>query len=173
MSTDVELDTDTPQEAAAPRRGPGRPRKTRKAAGSTDTAPRPSSAAGRGPGRPTNIEKLGEHLTAQFVALGMVAFAFDPRVGAILVDDAPAHGAALAKLAEQNPRVRRFLEGGLTGSAWIGVAVAFGSTGFKIAQAVKSPAEAPASSPEPTSSQASGAPVTSLFGSFATGTDGP
>lgn len=150
------------------KRKPGRPRKPR-TPGAGDTTPRPSApAAGRGPGRPSGLDKLEEHLTAQFATLGMIAFAFDPRVGAILVEDAGAHGKALAQLAGQNAKVRKFLEGGLTGSAWIGVAVAFGSTGFKIAQAVKA-TETPQVPAAPTAP----ASVSPLFSSFGTGTDGP
>lgn len=160
-----------PVEAEGKKRKPGRPRKSR-TPGAGDTTPRPSApAAGRGPGRPSGLDKLEEHLTAQFATIGMVAFAFDPRVGAILVEDAGAHGKALAQLAGQNAKVRKFLEGGLTGSAWIGVAVAFGSTGFKIAQAVKA---APDAAPQaPAAASTSPGSVSPLFSSFGTGTDGP
>lgn len=152
------------------KRKPGRPREERKP-GASDTTPRSSApAAGRGPGRPSALDKLEEHLTAQFATLGMIAFAFDPRVGAILVEDAGAHGKALAQLAGQNPKVRRFLEGGLTGSAWIGVAVAFGSTGFKIAQAVKA---TPDAAPQAPAAAPPSGSVSPLFSSFGTGTDGP
>lgn len=158
-----------PEAEGTGKRKPGRPRKPR-TPGAGDTSPRPSApTAGRGPGRPSGLDKLEEHLTAQFATLGMIAFAFDPRVGAILVEDAGAHGKALAQLAGQNAKVRKFLEGGLTGSAWIGVAVAFGSTGFKIAQTVKAP-EAP---PAPAATPTAPASVSPLFSSFGTGTDGP
>lgn len=125
----------------APKRRVGRPRTARP----RDTAPKPDpeTAGQRSPGRPSKIDQLEKHLTEQFAFVGTLVFVVDPRVAVILIEDAPAHGRALAKLAEQNPKVRKILEGSLTGSAWLGVLMAFGSTGVKIAQATKVPPAAP------------------------------
>lgn len=135
-NTAATADTEAP---AAPKRGRGRPRKNPTAGG--DTAPRREETAARGPGRPSNAQKLEKSLTDQFGAIALMVMMLDPRVGSILLEDATQHAAALAKLAEQNPKVRKMLEGGLNGSAWFGVIVAFGSTGYRIVQATKQPPE--------------------------------
>lgn len=130
--TDPKIDPSPPPvaEPGSGKRGPGRPRSS---GNWSDTSPKPEkSTAGRPPGRPSNIDKLADSLTAQFAGLAMLVFPFDPAIGTVLLEDAPAHGAALAELAKSNPKIRRLLEGGITGSAWVGVAVAFGSTGVKI-----------------------------------------
>ena len=137
--TDTEPAAPRTEPAAAPpiKRGPGRPRKTPRV-GNGDTRPTPPpSSAGRSPGRPTNIDRLADHLATQFLGLGMLVFAFNSAVGAILVEDAPAHAKALAALAEQNPKVRKLLEGTITGSAWLGVAIAFGSTAMRVSGALR------------------------------------
>ena len=138
---------EAPEGAPEARRRPGRPlgaRSRKVSAPASDTAPRRTETAARGPGRPSTIAKLEEHLGTQFMALAGIAMLFDPRVGLIMAEDAPAHAKALAQLADQNPKVRKFLEGGLTGSAWVGVAIAFGTTGVKIAGALQTPKDAPA-----------------------------
>jgi hypothetical protein len=140
MTTEpIETKPPTADELAAPeppKRGRGRPRKS---AGDSKPKASPASApeAGRGPGRPRAIDKLADQLSAQFVALAALVMLANPTVGMVLMEDAPAHGAALAKLADANPKVRRLLEGGVTGSAWLGVAVAFGTTAYKVSLAVK------------------------------------
>ena len=149
--------------ATPPKRGRGRPRKNPTTGG--DTAPRREETAARGPGRPSNSQKLEKSLTDQFGSVAMLAMATDPRVGLILMEDAPAHAAALTKLAEQNPKVRKMLEGGLTGSAWFGVLFAFGSTGYRIVQATKPAPAAPAADAAP-------APPATPLRIFGTGTDG-
>jgi hypothetical protein len=142
MTTTETIETGPPTVAEleapeAPKRGRGRPRKA-KPSGAGDTKPKPPAAeAGRGPGRPRAIDKLGDQLSAQFVALAAIVMMVNPTVGLILMEDAPAHGAALAKLADSNARVRKLLEGGVTGSAWLGVAVAFGTTAYKVNVALK------------------------------------
>lgn len=146
-----------------PKRGPGRPRKAGgPLAGNGDTTPKPQpSTDGRGPGRPSNLAKLADNLTAQFAGLGSLVFALNPTVGAILIEDAASHGQALAKLAESNPKIRKALEGSVTGSAWVGVAVAFGSTAIRITAATK--AVAPAED---------GPDLASAFSAFAAGGPG-
>lgn len=121
------------------KRPPGRPKGSKTRGGNGDTTPKPAppTAGGRSPGRPSSIDKLAEHLQAQFAGLGLLVFAFNPTVGGILVEDSEAHGKALAALAEQNPKIRKMLEGGVTGSAWVGVAIAFGSTGMKVSRALR------------------------------------
>lgn len=98
-------------------------------------APKPArDTAPRSPGRPSNIEKLGDQLGTQLTAIGALVMLANQADGEAVVRRAPELGDALAKLAEQNPRVRRLLEGGLTSSAWMGVAIAFGGLGLEIAR---------------------------------------
>jgi len=51
----------------------------------------------------------------------------------VIIEDAEKNGKALAAWAESNPKVRRIIEGGLSGSAMIGFILAISSTGLKIA----------------------------------------
>jgi hypothetical protein len=111
---------------AKAKRGPGRPRKVK--------TPEPSSAGAasgdrppsRGPGRPSNSDKLREKLTVELSALGAFVAFLQPADGEVIVRRAPEVADALVKLAETNQRVRRVLEGTLTSSAWLGVAIAVG-----------------------------------------------
>lgn len=122
----------TPTDA---KRGPGRPRGSRTRKPKGDSAPR-TARAERGPGRPSNIDKLTEQLATLFTEMGAIAFVVNPAVGAIIIEDAQSNAQALARVAATNDRVRRMLSGGVNGSAWIGLLIAFGSTGMKIRAAL-------------------------------------
>lgn len=131
----VDVDEATATDPTAPpaaepkkRRG-ARAARAARAATSGDTPPRT-----RGPGRPSNTERLERQLADQLGAIALTVAVFQPADGMTLARRAPELAAAFAKLAEQNPRVRKLLEGSLTSSAWLGVCFALGGLGLELAQ---------------------------------------
>lgn len=118
--------TRPPAKKAAKKAAPRKPKR--------DTAP-------RSPGRPTTDEKLTEQVAEQLHALGFSIVG----VGAVLGSDVTAaDGAAvmdhaqpiaesLVNLSKQNASVRKFLQTGVEGSAWIGVGIAVAALGRDIA----------------------------------------
>lgn len=132
---------------ATARRRRGRPRKD---ADTGDTLPKPPPAeptaaepkapkepkepksAARGAGRPSARDKLEQHLAEQLGAIALTVTLFHPGDGQAIMRRAPECAHQLARLADQNPRVRRLLESGMTSSAWLGVAIAFGGLAMEI-----------------------------------------
>jgi hypothetical protein len=116
--------------AEAPKkRGRRAPRAARAATStSTDSSPK------RGPGRPSNTERLERQLCDQLGAIALTVAVLHPQDGMTLARRAPELAAAFAKLAEQNPRIRKMLEGSLTGSAWLQLTFALGGLGLELAQ---------------------------------------
>jgi len=118
VSTNTDGDQLTLGDTPPAKRGPGRPRKD-------DTSPRKS----RGPGKPSNKAKRTEAVAGQLTAIGMSL------AGVAMVTGQPTLAAdgesfathadpiaeSLAELAETNPRVARFIDTGVTGSAWLAV----------------------------------------------------
>lgn len=113
-----------PKTDALPPKEPKEP-KARAAASSSTTA--------RGPGRPSARDRLEQSLAEQLGAIGLMVVMFNPKDGHAIVARAPQCAASLARLADQNPRVRRLLESGMTQSAWFGVIMAFGGLGLELA----------------------------------------
>lgn len=123
----------------------GRPRIERDAS-TGDTLPKdapPASAAtkpppkepkpARGAGRPSSRDKLEQSLAEQLGAIALTLSLFHPRDGQAIMRRAPECAASLARLADQNPKIRKLLESGMTSSAWLGVAIAFGGLGMELA----------------------------------------
>lgn len=125
----------------------GRPRAKERDEQTRDSLPKPpeppaepkpsrsrasSASSSRGPGRPSVRDKLETQLAEQLGALALTVVLFHPADGQAIMRRAPDCAAALARLAEQNPRIRRLLESGMTSSAWLGVAIAFGGLAMEI-----------------------------------------
>jgi hypothetical protein len=72
--------------------------------GKKDSAPKGK------PGRQSGIAKLEESLATQLVGMGGIIGLFQPFDGLVISANAPATAAALAKLADRDPRVRKALE---------------------------------------------------------------
>lgn len=131
MSEDASTDT-APAELAepAPDAPPAepKPKRTRK--------PR-STTGGRPSGKDKRREQVADQLTSIGMALNGVGFvAGQPALaadGRAVLDHADNIATALAELAETNPRVAKFIDGGVSGSAWIGVAIAVGGLARDIA----------------------------------------
>lgn len=122
------LETKPPAPA---KRRVGRPSKTRdKATG--DSLPKPPPAPPK-VGRPNSIEKLERQLEDQLGAIAITLSLFSPRDGQAILRRAAPVAHSLAKLADQNPRVRKLLEGGMTSSAWLGVVIAVGGLAAELA----------------------------------------
>lgn len=80
----------------------------------------------RGPGRPkgsTSIAKLRTGLIQQFTLIGIGVTAFNPYDGKVILTNAEGLADNLCKVAEQNPAVRRALEGLLVAGVWSGLAL--------------------------------------------------
>jgi hypothetical protein len=117
--------------------------------------------AARGAGRPSSRDKLEQSLAEQLGAIALTLSLFNPRDGQAIMRRAPECAASLARLADQNPKIKRLLESGMTSSAWLGVAIAFGGLGMELA-ANHGAAPALFSTPAPESSGAG-----DLFGNLA------
>lgn len=101
---------------------------------STDTPPtttprkapasKKAPATAKGPGRPSNRDRLADDLAAQLAGIGAVVAAFHEADGLSIVNHSPRIGAALADLAEKNPKVKKALTASVETSAWGGVIVA-------------------------------------------------
>lgn len=100
---------------------PKRTRRTREQMIADGDAPG-SGVRGKGTGRgeAALADKLEKELTAMGLAIGM----FNGVDSAIIVGNAENVSKAWAKLAMQNPRLKRMLENGLEGSAILGCVVA-------------------------------------------------
>ena len=134
----LELPAGTPVEGAqqtipgtAPKRGRGRPRGSGKSAPTAPGADRPPKT--RAVGRPTVAAKLEVALGAELAAVAKVVGVVSPVDGVTILSHAPDVAEAFARLAEQNPRVKKLLTAGTTGSAWLGVVVAVGAMGLELA----------------------------------------
>lgn len=110
-----------------------------------------STTGGRPSGKDKRREAVADQLTSIGMALNGVGFvAGQPAIaadGRAVLDHAENIAQALAELAETNERVARFIDGGVSGSAWIGVAIAVGGLARDIA-ANHMPIEADALDPE-------------------------
>lgn len=100
------------------------------------------STAAKG-GRPTKNEATDRErhrkLEDMFTELGaaVMMFGTSPAVeadGEAIIQRADRLSTALVRLANENAAVARFIDGGVSGSAWLGVAMAFGGLGMAIAQ---------------------------------------
>ena len=96
-----------------------------------------STTGGRPSGKDKRREAVADQLTSIGMALNGVGFvAGQPALaadGRAVLDHADNIAGALAELAETNPRVAKFIDGGVSGSAWIGVAIAVGGLARDIA----------------------------------------
>lgn len=123
-----------------------------------------STTGGRPNGKDKRREAVADQLTSIGMALsgialvsGQPALAADGRA---VLDHSDNIATALAELAETNQRVAKFIDGGVTGSAWLGVAIAVGGLARDIA-ANHMPVEADAvEAPEDRSSALSGLAAT-------------
>jgi hypothetical protein len=78
-----------------------------------DSAPKQESAGGpksSGLGRPSNLNKLEKSLAAQLAGVGSLISLFQPFDGMVIVHNSDDLAAALCKIAERNPNVRKALE---------------------------------------------------------------
>lgn len=122
---------------------------TEDAAAPVDTEPTPAKKAAapkrdrkpRGPGRPSNSEKRTQRLAEQISSIGLVLAGLGAvRQSEPLAADAESvmrHAEpiaeALSKLADENKTVAKYLDAGMTGSAWLGLVMAVGGLGVEIA----------------------------------------
>ncbi len=102
-----------PIDDSAPRRGPGRPPKTD---GTADKSPRSTAPRGRPNWEAALKAKLERQLT-QVAFLVSMADQFD---AAVIAQNASNLAQAWTDLAAVDPRVRKALEGSVTGGAWLG-----------------------------------------------------
>lgn len=72
--------------------------------GKKDSAPKAK------PGAKSGIAKLEESLATQLIGIGTILAIFQPFDGIVISGNAPDTAAALAKLAERDPKVRKALE---------------------------------------------------------------
>jgi hypothetical protein len=138
-------------EPATPAPADAKPKKrTRKRTPAADRAPR-TVERNKG-GRPTKAvaddKELQRQLADAFGTLGfaVMAFAQSPAVeadGSAIIERSEKLAESLVALARQNDAVRRFLTSGIPGSAWLGVAGAFGGLGLAIARNHGALADAP------------------------------
>jgi len=128
---------------AAPRKSrsgtSGAERRRRAAAGSSSSTSSSSTPASdkRAPKSGTTsrprVRPLAGRLTDSFTLIGIGVSAFHPADGAAVITGAPALADSLAKLADENPNMKRALEGAMQASAWGGVMVAAASIAIPIA----------------------------------------
>lgn len=106
-----------------------------------DTTPRKRTAKAAG-GRPTNTEaaekELRRQLTDAIMDIGMAVAMIGTSDalmadGTAIMDRAEKLADSLVVLSRKNPAVARFLSGGITGSAYLGVVAAFGGLAITIA----------------------------------------
>lgn len=100
----------TPKASAA---GKARPSTAR-----ADAAPK------RGPGRPSKADQRVERLGTSLASLGLALTLVNPLDGMAVIQHSPGIADALGKVAVENPRIAKFLDGATEANAWIGLAVA-------------------------------------------------
>lgn len=100
-------------------------------ASSGDRDPRP--APGRKPGRPSNAEKRVEKLGDSLREIGLSVAIIYPADGVLIAERADSVAEAFGTLAEENEAVRRWLDRGIQGSAWVGVVMAVAPIALGIA----------------------------------------
>lgn len=96
----------------------------------------PAAERQRGPGRPskaTTRATLERRLTEQFGAIGITVCVFDPYCGQSVIMGAERLAKALARLADENPAMRRALNMSLQGSAWLELTVALAYIAIPVA----------------------------------------
>lgn len=99
----------------------------RRRAKATTAEGAPDAAPGKTPTarRPVPRAKpLADRLTQSVTVVGVGVGLLNQADGLAIVNGAPALGDALSKLADENPRVRKALEGAMAASAWGGVLAA-------------------------------------------------
>lgn len=93
----------------------------------------PAATPTRGPGRPKKSAQLADQLAAQIAGLGAMVTALGstsigtPAIeadGVAIIEHSTDIGAALAELAETNPKVKKALTASVSAGAWSGVLVA-------------------------------------------------
>lgn len=72
----------------------------------------------------TSLEILEEKLTEHFIGLSMMVSMVDEFDGAVLANGSPRLASAYTKLAAENPKVKKALEGMMEASAWGEVIIA-------------------------------------------------
>lgn len=82
-----------------------------------DSAPKQETRP-TGAGRPSNIQKLEKALSTQFAGIGSIITIFQPFDGMVIVHNSDANAAALVKIAERNPKVRKALENFVSSTAY-------------------------------------------------------
>lgn len=75
-------------------------------------------------GRSRRQGKIAKELESLYATMGTMAYPFNPRVGATVIQQAGPCAEALEELARSDPRVRRALEALLTTGAWSAVIAA-------------------------------------------------
>jgi hypothetical protein len=135
--------TTAPELLPAPEGAP-EPDSAPPAAEATEPKPKRKRAprnSGNPPGRKTSKALRAERVESQLIALGMSLSGLgvvtgQPAVmadGAAVAEHATNIAQSFAELAETNPRVAKFLDGAVGGSAWFGVALALGGLAQSVA----------------------------------------
>ncbi|MFJ8188092.1 hypothetical protein [Streptomyces sp. NPDC096105] len=122
--TGIELPAVDPVQAPP---APDAPPKRRARAAKTTADAKPRTPRG-GARQPKLETRLGTNLTS----LGIMVGAFNQADGIAIVQGAPALSEALAGLAEESPKAREFMEGALSGGAWLKVFTALGGIAVPI-----------------------------------------
>lgn len=90
--------------------------------------PKPKASVRKPPAsssrRAANLGILEEKLTEHFIGLSMMVSVFDDFDGAVIATNSPRLAAAYTKLAAENPKVKKALEGMMEASAWGEVVIA-------------------------------------------------
>jgi hypothetical protein len=88
---------------------------------------------GRPPGSTKSKIDIEKNLTETLLMIGSVVGMVDEYDGAIIVGGSPRLASAIAKKAEQDPRLKAMLEKWMTTSGWAEIAIAAGAMAFPIA----------------------------------------
>lgn len=148
-----------PGTAPKGKRGRGRPRKESAPTAPGADRPPKTSATTRAVGRPTVAAKLETRLGAELVAVAKIVSLIDKRDGETILEHAPDIAESWARLADQNPRVKKLLDAGTSGSAWFGVIVSTGGLALALAGNHGIGLLAPPTPPAPSSAPAPDATV--------------
>lgn len=132
------LETDTtPAPTVKPKRDrshrntgnpPGRPRKDRTPAAGTD----PTEPA-KPRGAPTARARRVQSYTRMLARVGALIYSVSPADGAVFLEGVPRTAAALAEVAQQNPRIGKVLDAGVSAGAWTELLMALTAIGAPIA----------------------------------------
>lgn len=106
---------------------PGRPRKDRTPAGTDPTEP------AKPRGAPTARARRVQSYTRTLARAGAVIFAVNPADGAAFLEGVPRAAAALAEVAQQNPRIGKVLDAGVNAGVWAELLAALTAIGAPIA----------------------------------------